>query len=65
MAKSFPIIESVRLDFRVEVFNAFNHFRPNPTLSANITNIQDASFGRVTSQLNEPRRMQLALKLYF
>jgi hypothetical protein len=61
VAKGFPIRESVRMDLRWEMFNAFNRFRPNP----GSTNVQDANFGRVLSQLNEPRRMQLGLKLYF
>jgi hypothetical protein len=61
LAKSFPITESVRIDFRWELFNAFNRFRANPGSQ----NVQDPNFGRVQSQLNEPRRMQLGLKLYF
>lgn len=61
LAKSFGITESVRVDFRWEMFNAFNRFRPNP----GSTNLQDPNFGRVVSQLNEPRRMQLGLKLYW
>jgi hypothetical protein len=61
LAKSFPVTESVRMDFRWELFNAFNRFRPNP----GSTNVQDPNFGRVQSQLNEPRRMQLGLKIYF
>jgi len=61
LAKSFRITESARVDLRWELFNAFNRFRPNP----GSTNIQDANFGRVQSQLNEPRRMQLGLKIYF
>jgi len=61
LAKSFPVTEAIRIDFRWEMFNAFNRFRPNP----GSTNIQDPNFGRVQSQLNEPRRMQLGLKLYF
>jgi hypothetical protein len=61
LAKGFAIRESVRADFRWEMFNAFNFFRPSP----GSTNIQDPNFGRVLGQLNEPRRMQLALKLYF
>ena len=61
LAKSFPITESMRLDLRWEMFNVFNHFRANP----GSTNVQDPNFGLVNSQLNEPRRMQLGLKLYF
>jgi hypothetical protein len=61
LAKTFPIKESVRMDLRWEMFNAFNRFRPSP----GSTNVQDPNFGRVQGQLNEPRRMQLGLKLYF
>jgi hypothetical protein len=61
LAKSFPVTESVKVDFRWEMFNAFNRFRASP----GSTNIQDANFGRVLGQLNEPRRMQLGLKIYF
>jgi hypothetical protein len=61
LAKSFNITESARVDLRWEMFNAFNRFRPSP----GSTNVQDVNFGRVQSQLNEPRRMQLGLKIYF
>ncbi|MBI4909877.1 MAG: TonB-dependent receptor [Acidobacteria bacterium] len=61
LAKTFPIRESIRIDFRWEMFNLFNRFRPNP----GSTNVQDVNFGLVNSQLNEPRRMQLGLKLYW
>ena len=61
LAKGFPIRESVRADLRWEMFNAFNFFRPSP----GSTNVQDPNFGRVLGQLNEPRRMQLGLKIYF
>ena len=61
LAKSFRITESARVDLRWELFNAFNRFRPNP----GSTNPQDPNFGLVNSQLNEPRRMQLGLKIYW
>lgn len=61
LAKSFRITESARVDLRWEMFNAFNRFRPSP----GSTNVQDPNFGRVQSQLNEPRRMQLGWKIYF
>ncbi|MEX2261075.1 MAG: TonB-dependent receptor [Bryobacteraceae bacterium] len=61
LAKKFQISESLRVDLRWEMFNAFNRFRPSP----GSTNIQEVNFGRVQSQLNEPRRTQLGLKLYF
>lgn len=61
IAKGFSIRESIRADLRWELFNAFNRFRPSP----GSTNVQDPNFGRVQGQLNEPRRMQLGLKIYF
>ncbi|MCC6262718.1 MAG: TonB-dependent receptor [Bryobacterales bacterium] len=61
LSKSIPIREALRMDLRWEMFNAFNYARFNPGSQ----NIQDANFGLVNSTLNEPRRMQLGLKLYF
>ncbi len=61
LAKKFLITESVRMDLRWEMFNAFNRFRP----STGSTNVQDPTFGQVLGQFNEPRRMQLGLKLYW
>ena len=62
LAKSFPFTETVRMDLRWEVFNAFNRVRFDP----GSTNIQDlANFGVVNNTLNDPRRMQLGLKLYW
>jgi hypothetical protein len=61
LAKKFYVTESVRFDLRWEMFNAFNRFRP----ATGSTNVQDPNFGRVLGQLNEPRRMQLGLKLYW
>jgi hypothetical protein len=61
VAKSFRITETVRLDLRGEAFNLTN----SPRFATGSRNIDDPNFGVVRSQINEPRRMQLALKLYF
>ncbi|MEZ5354686.1 MAG: carboxypeptidase regulatory-like domain-containing protein [Bryobacteraceae bacterium] len=61
LAKSFRITESTRVDFRWELFNAFNRVR----FATGSVNVQDPNFGRVQGTLNGPRRMQLGLKLYF
>ncbi len=58
--KSFSIVEAVRLQFRGEFFNVFNHTR----LGAPITNVTNPSFGRITSAY-DPRIVQLGLKLLF
>ena len=61
MFKNTNITERIRLQFRAEAFNAFNRVQFNvPT-----TNITSAAFGRITSQANSPRDVQLALKLQF
>jgi hypothetical protein len=61
VAKMFTITERFRLDFRVEAFNLANRMRP----ATGSRNIDDPNFGVVRGQLNEPRRLQLGLKLYF
>jgi hypothetical protein len=57
--KYFPITESTRLQFRLDMFNAFNHpnfYAPNTTLGPGAGTI-----GATWS----PRLMQAALKLYW
>ena len=57
--KYFPIREQVRVQFRLDMFNALNHtnfYSPNTTLGG--------GFGTIT-QAWTPRQMQAALKLYW
>jgi hypothetical protein len=64
LAKSFPIWESMRIEFRAEAFNVLNRVR----FGTGSTTLQDQNFGHLTSAgdlLNSPRSMQMALKLYF
>jgi len=61
LMKVFPVTERVRLQFRAELFNAFN--KPNfgnPFSNANTP----ARFGRIESA-GDPRIVQFALKLAF
>ena len=63
-AKSFPIREQMRMDFRWEAFNVFNRVR----FGAGPTKLSDPNLGRLTSNtdlLNTPRTMQFGLKLYW
>ncbi len=58
--KTFSIGERVKTQFRVELFNAFNHTllnNPDTTLS-------DDNFGRITDA-RDPRIVQLGLKFLF
>jgi hypothetical protein len=59
--KSFSFTERVRMDFRWEVFNVFNRV----VLGGPDSSITSPTFGRITSQFNNPRQMQFGLKLYF
>jgi hypothetical protein len=64
LARTFPIHEKMRLEFRAEAFNVFNRVR----FGTGSTQLQNAQFGVLTgaaSQLNTPRNLQLALKFYF
>jgi len=58
--KSFAIKERLKLQYRSEFFNVFNHTNlgaPNSTVSS-------ATFGRITSA-GTPRQLQMSLKLVF
>jgi hypothetical protein len=62
--KDFPLAiirEGMRLQFRAESFNTFNrpHFAGPNTLVGN------PNFGKISSTVNSPRELQLALKLSF
>lgn len=59
--KNYRIRERAQLQFRAEAFNAFNH----PVFGDPNTTVGDINFGRITSQANSPRQVQLALKLIF
>jgi hypothetical protein len=63
LAKTFKIREPMRLDFRCEAFNLLNRTAFGGLGSA--TSLQNANYGLWRSQSNSPRRMQVALKLYW
>jgi hypothetical protein len=56
-----PLREGARLEFRAEAFNALNH----PQFAPPASTWGNGDFGKITSQANSPRQMQLALKLYW
>jgi hypothetical protein len=54
--------EQTRLELRVEAFNVINH----PIYSPPNSNLSNAAlFGRVTGIANQPRQLQLGLRLAF
>ena len=62
ISKNFSIRERVRVQYRFEVYNGFNHVR----FGAPNTDPTSASFGKVDpTEQNNARLVQMALKLYF
>ncbi len=61
LVKRTRITERTDLEFRWEVFNAFN----NVNFGLPNTDVFSSSFGRITSTIDDPRLMQFALKLNF
>jgi hypothetical protein len=57
--KDFTIVERLKLQFRGEFFNAFNH----PEFSGPTLTPTSSNFGLITGQANSPRAIQLALRL--
>jgi hypothetical protein len=61
VGKDFRFRERYRLQFRTDFFNATN----TPQFGEPVSTVTNAAFGQVTSQANEPRQIQFALKLYW
>ena len=64
LAKSFDLSklrEGVALHYRLEAFNALNH----PQFAGPNTQVGSSGFGVVTSQANQARQVQMALRLTF
>jgi Carboxypeptidase regulatory-like domain len=55
------IREGMSLQYRLEAFNALNH----PQFAGPSMLYNSSSFGNVTSQVNNPRQLQMALRLSF
>ena len=66
--KDFPIRETMRLQFRAEFFNLFNHaqFYLNGVGDTGEQDINTpSSFGVINNTVNNPRLIQFALRLNF
>jgi hypothetical protein len=61
LRRIFPIHESVKLTFQADAFNVFNQVM----FGAPATNITSANFGKITSQSNGPRSLQLSARVTF
>lgn len=58
--KGFRVAENKQLQFRFEMFNAFNHAR----FGTPVNTLTNPLFGQITTA-DSPREIQLALKFYF
>jgi hypothetical protein len=74
LRREFPLYESLKLQFRAEAFNIYNH----PNFGTVQTSLSASNFGQATNMLNRqlggisqlyqiggPRSLQLALKVLF
>jgi len=59
ISKDFRPIERLRVQFRADALNAWNH----PRFSGPTTSVTSSSFGIVSGQSNAPRQVQFGLKL--
>jgi hypothetical protein len=59
--KNFVFKENYRLEFRTEMFNAFNH----TNFASPNTSVENPNFGRTFSTSIGPRTIQFALKFYW
>jgi len=62
VGKKFNLTEKRYFDFRMEMFNAFNHASFGPPGRSLAT---PATFGLITSQATLPRNIQFGLKFFF
>ena len=61
LSKRTPISERVSLAFGAELFNVFNRVQFGPPN----TSFGSESFGKITSQVNNPRQIQFSLRAFF
>jgi hypothetical protein len=66
--KNIAFTERVGLEFRAEIFNLFNRVQfapPGGTFNPATLGTPGDNFGKITSQANAPRQIQLAMRLKF
>ena len=61
LLKTIPLREPMRMEFRTEFFNIFNHAQ----FDVPDTNASSGTFGTISSTINTSRQIQFALKFIF
>jgi hypothetical protein len=61
LLKNFYVRERVRIEYRAEFYNLLNRVNFGPP----VTDSNSVNFGKVTSQLGNPRQAQMGLRLSF
>ncbi|MBV8730659.1 MAG: TonB-dependent receptor, partial [Acidobacteriia bacterium] len=64
LLKKTPITERFNLEFRGEIFNIFNRVQFGPPNNS-VTTAANPTTGFITTQINQPRLVQLAMRLLF
>ena len=64
LQKEFPVHEDMKLQFRLDVFDFFNHPNFNAPIGSGRIFSSSSSFGQITSA-QDPREMQFSLRLAF
>jgi hypothetical protein len=64
LQNEFPVRENLKLQFRLDIFDFFNHPNLNAPVGAGRIFSASSSFGSITSA-NDPREMQFSLRLVF
>ena len=64
LLKKTTVTERFNLEFRGEIYNLFNRVQFGPPNNS-VTTAANATTGQITTQVNQPRLVQLALRLNF
>jgi hypothetical protein len=64
LLKRTPITERFNIEFRTEVFNLFNRVQFGPP-NTSVSTAANATTGFITTQINDPREIQFAMRFLF